>query len=280
MERAEVKEYLKKLGVKPEFVEMPAIVEPIYKDLIDKTVSEIESKVKITVTPDGNFTIGDRSIVASEDGGAKVSYSDVTIDVNEAGIAVGYSDGSWMDFFSDTHRKDNGLVEHSSGNNGNATMSTTVGFDNGSWSILNAMGAKFTIQSAISSKEEKVEGIDKEAVIKEFDENSQAVMRNYPGTIGWYTQKREALVATLDRECDPKVVEQRRIESLESEVKRLTEENGRLTQSNKRLTEMLEKALEFMSSVRNSPIGSFFFGKKIKNYENGLNKLDSGKQER
>ena len=35
-----------------------------------------------------------------------------------------------------------------------------------------------------------------------------------------------------------------------------------------------------MSGGRNSPIGSFFFGKKIKNYENGLNKLDSGKQER
>ena len=47
----------------------------------------------------------------------------------------------------------------------------------------------------------------------------------------------------------------------------------------KLLTE-LEKSLEFMSSVRNSPVGNIFFGKKIKEYENGLNRLDEGKDDR
>ena len=105
-------------------------------------------------------------------------------------------------------------------------------------------------------------------------------MKNYPGTISWYTERREALAKTLERETDPAVIEERRIKDLEEENARLRKANRELTTSNKKLTFMLEKSLEFMSSVRNSPVGSIFFGKKIKEYENGLNRLDEGKDDR
>ena len=280
MERSELKELLKRKGVRPELIEMPAVVEPIYKDVVDKTVSQVENSEALKANEDGTFRYTNRLISPSDTGGAVISYGDATIDVNKYGIAIGYSDGSWMDYFSTTTRKPEGFVEHSYGNNGNATMTTRTTFDNGSWSILNAAGAEYSNQPYIGSKEVRTPGIDKEAILKEFDENSQAVMKNYPGTITWYTERREALVATLDRETDPKVIEERRIKELEDECARLRKANKELTANNSKLTYMLEKSLEFMSSVRNSPVGYIFFGKKIKEYEQGLNKLDAGKDER
>ena len=280
MERAELKELLKRKGVKPELLEMPAVVEPIFKDVVDKTVSQVERSNDIKANPDGVFSYQNRVVTPGEDGGAVISYGDATIDVNSYGIAIGYSDGSWMDYFSHISRKPDGTVEHSSGNNGNATMSTRTSFDNGSWSILNAGGADFTNMPYIGAKDVRTTSIDKEAILREFDENSQAVMKNYPGTISWYTERREALVQTLERETNPELVQARRMQELEEENARLTKRNRDLLESNSKLTAMLEKALEFMSSVRNSPVGNIFFGKKIKEYEQGLNRLDKGRDEK
>ena len=280
MERAELKELLKRKGVKPELLEMPAVVEPIFKDVVDKTVSQVERSNDIKANPDGVFSYQNRVVTPGEDGGAVISYGDATIDVNSYGIAIGYSDGSWMDYFSLTSRTPDGTVEHSSGNNGNATMSTRTRFDNGSWSILNAGGADFTNMPYIGAKDVRTTSIDKEAILREFDENSQAVMKNYPGTISWYTERREALVQTLERETNPELVQARRMQELEEENARLTKRNRDLLESNSKLTAMLEKSLEFMSSVRNSPVGNIFFGKKIKEYEQGLNRLDKGRDEK
>ena len=280
MERAELKELLKRKGVKPELLEMPAVVEPIFKDVVDKTVLQDERSNDIKANPDGVFSYQNRVVTPGEDGGAVISYGDATIDVNSYGIAIGYSDGSWMDYFSHTSRKPDGTVEHSSGNNGNATMSTRTSFDNGSWSILNAGGADFTNMPYIGAKDVRTTSIDKEAILREFDENSQAVMKNYPGTISWYTERREALVQTLERETNPELVQARRMQELEEENARLTKRNRDLLESNSKLTAMLEKSLEFMSSVRNSPVGNIFFGKKIKEYEQGLNRLDKGRDEK
>lgn len=280
MERSELKELLKRKGVKPELIEMPAVVESIFKEVIDKTVSQVEKSGEIEVRGDGTFKFGNRVVTPGDNGGAVIAFGDATIDVNQAGIAISYQDGGWMDYFSHTYRKPDGMIEHSSGNNGNATMSTRTSFDNGSWSILNAQGAEYSNMPYIGSKNVLTGGLDKEAILKEFDENSQTVMKNYPGTISWYTERREALAKTLERETDPAVIEERRIKDLEEENARLRKANRELTTSNQKLTFMLEKSLEFMSSVRNSPVGNIFFGKKIKEYENGLNRLDEGKDDR
>lgn len=279
MERSELKELLKRKGVKPELIEMPAVVEPIYKDVVDKTVSQVEKSDDLKVNPDGVFVFNKRAVTPSETGGAVIAYGDATIDVNEYGIAISYSDGSWMDYFSHTSRKPDGTIEHSSGNNGNATMSTRTSFDNGSWSILNAAGAEYSNMPYIGSKDVRTAVIDKEAILKEFDENSQAVMKNYPGTISWYTERREALAQTLERETDPKLMAERRDKEQTEEIARLTTKNRELLESNAKLTQMLEKSLEFMSAVRNSPVGNLFFGKKIKEYEQGLNRLDKGRDD-
>ena len=56
MERSELKELLKRKGVRPELIEMPAVVEPIYKDVVDKTVSQVENSEALKANEDGTLT--------------------------------------------------------------------------------------------------------------------------------------------------------------------------------------------------------------------------------
>lgn len=123
MERLELKKLLKELGVKEELTEMPAVVEPLYKEVINKTVEEVKSSGKIIVVEEGmcvidNYylkeyykTIGRKISFDKENGGATIQYADQIITVNKYGIEVGYEDGDWVGVFSNVIRKD-GFVEN------------------------------------------------------------------------------------------------------------------------------------------------------------------------
>lgn len=278
MERVELKELLKSMGIDEKLVEMPAIIEPIYKEVMDKTVNQVRKSGIIAVQEPDKFLFDKKSITLEKDGGASVDYDDVSIRINSYGIQTSYSDGNEYDFFSSIIRKVDGTIESTSGNNGNGSWGENVYLDNGSWSIKNACGESISTRSSIRYGVERPVELDKKSSLEEFDTNSKSIIQNYPATAEWYAKRREALEATIERETDPVLLEKRRVEALEAEVKRLTAVNRDLTNRNEKLSSMLNRSLEFMSEVRKSPVGQIFFHRKLKKYDENAKSLDSGRE--
>lgn len=278
MERAELKELLKNMGIDEKLVEMPGIVEPIYKEVMDRTINQVSGNRMISVHEPSKFSFDNKSITLDKDGGAYVTYDDVSIRLNSYGIQTSYSAGNEYDFFSSIVRKVDGTIESTSGNNGNGSWGENVYLDNGSWSIENARGESISKRSSIRYGVERPVVLDGKSLLEEFDTNSKSIIQNYPATAEWYAKRREALAATIERETDPVLLEKRRVEALESEVKRLTAVNRDLTNRNEKLSSMLNRSLEFMSDVRKSPVGQIFFHRKLKKYDENAKRLDSGRE--
>lgn len=279
MERKEIKRVLKEMGVREEFLEMPAVIEPIYVEMMEKTASDLSGKGRISVDENGDFSFGDRKIKLNKEGCAEITQGDYIITTNTVGIEVAYSDGNWQDFFSHISR-DNGIVVNSSGNNGNASYYESTHLDKGSWSIRNASGINIgVVASHNRDKEFNPFPSTPEEVLSEFDEVSGSIIENYPNTAEWYAKTREALKVVAEKEADPEKQNKDRIEFLERKVARLEREKRDLIQRNSKLTSMLEKTLEFMDTVRKSPVGKIFFGKSLKKYEDETKRLPEGRED-
>lgn len=279
MERADIKRVLKELGVAEALTEMPAIIEPIYKEMMERPESELRKEGKVVVDEDGNFIFGKRKIRLREDKCAEISFGDAQITTNAVGIEMEYQDGGWQDLFSH-NKRDGGKVVNMSGNNGNATYHETTNLDNGSWAIRNASGILLGSDSSLSGDEKKTVEESLDAILSEFDSMSRPIIENYPKTAKWYRTKREEVKAVAQKEIDPEEQNRRRIADLESQVTNLEKRNKELTRSLSQATSRLGKAVSFIEQVKKSPVGKVFFGKRIKTFEEEAKTLPEGRDDR
>lgn len=279
MERADIKRVLKELGVAEALTEMPAVVEPIYKEMMERPESDLRKEGKVVVDEDGNFIFGKRKIRLREDKCAEISFGDAQITTNSVGIEMEYQDGGWQDLFSH-NKRDGGKVVNMSGNNGNATYHETTNLDNGSWAIRNASGILLGSDSSLSGDEKKTVEESLDAILSEFDSMSKPIIENYPKTAKWYKTKREEVKAVAQKEIDPEEQNRRRIAALESQVTNLEKRNGELTKSLSQATIRLGKAVTFIEQVKKSPVGKVFFGKRIKTFEEDAKTLPEGRDDR
>lgn len=279
MERADIKRVLKEMGVAEALTEMPAVIEPIYKEMMERPESDLRKQGKVNVDENGNFTFGDRKIQLREDKCAEISFGDAQITTNSVGIEIEYQDGGWQDWFSH-NKRDGGKVVNMSGNNGNASYHETTNLDNGSWAVRNASGIALGSDSSHSGEERKPVEESLDTILSEFDSMSRSVIENYPQTAAWYKTKREEVKALAEKEIDPEEQNKRRIEYLEGQVAKLEKRNGELTKSLSEATRRLGKAIDFIGEVKKSPLGKVFFGKGLRKYEEESKKLPEGRDDR
>ena len=279
MERADIKRVLKELGVHEALTEMPAVVEPIYKEMMERPESDLRKEGKVVVDEHGNFTLGDKKIRLRRDKCAEITFGDAQITTNAVGIEIEYQDGGELDWFSH-NKRDGGKVVNMSGNNGNATYHETTALDNGSWSVRNATGIILGSVSSHSKEEKRVVEESLDTILSEFDAMSKPIVENYPKTAKWYKEKREEVKEVAQKEIDPEEKNRRRIEALENQVASLEKRNGELTRSLSQATIRLGKAVSFIEQVKKSPVGKVFFGKKIRTFEEDTKTLPEGKGER
>lgn len=279
MERADIKRVLKELGVHEALTEMPAVVEPIYKEMMERPESDLRKEGKVVVDEHGNFSLGDKKIRLRRDKCAEITFGDAQITTNAVGIEIEYQDGGELDWFSH-NKRDGGKVVNMSGNNGNATYHETTALDNGSWSVRNATGIILGSVSSHSKEEKRVVEESLDTILSEFDAMSKPIIENYPKTAKWYKEKREEVKEVAQKEIDPEEKNRRRIEALENQVASLEKRNGELTRSLSQATIRLGKAVSFIEQVKKSPVGKVFFGKKIRTFEEDSKTLPEGKGER
>lgn len=279
MERADIKRVLKELGVAEALTEMPAVIEPIYKEMMERPESDLRKEGKVIVDQDGNFTLGDKKIRLREDKCAEITFSDAQITTNAVGIEMEYQDGGWQDWFSH-NKRDGGKVVNMSGNNGNASYHETTALDNGSWSVRNASGITLGSVSSHAKEEKRTVEESLDTILSEFDSMSKPIIENYPKTAKWYKTKREEVKALAEKEIDPEEQNRRRIAYLEGQVAKLEKRNTELTRSLSQATSRLGKAVDFIGEVKRSPFGKVFFGKKIKSFEEDSKTLPEGRDDR
>lgn len=278
MNRVELKRILREMGVSDLLVEMPAVVEPIYKELMDCTTQEVVECGRFTVDDEGNFSFDKRQIRVSPGSGATISFDDVLIEANAFGIEIEYSDGNWQDYFSNISRKE-GRVDTFSGNNGNATGHGHISLDNGSWSIRDSRGPHLVADEYHNEKlDEEIDAVDldEEQLLRDFDERASEIITYYPNTEPWFIRTREHIRENIEKQNDPDEKEERRIQRLERKVIRLEAENKKLRESGERTATLLEKALAFIAEIRRSPAGKVFFGKKLRSLDMDSKSLSKG----
>ena len=278
MNREELKQILREKGVSELLVEMPAVVEPLYKELMDCTTQEVRTSGRIVVDDEGNFSFDKRQVKVSPGSGATISFDDVLIEANSYGIEIEYSDGNWQDYFSNISRKE-GRVDTFSGNNGNATGHGHISLDNGAWSIRDTRGPHIVADEYHNEKldeETDAYDLDEDQILRDFDERASKIISNYPSTEPWFIRTRESVREHIERQNDPDEKEARRIQRLERKVIRLEAENKRLRESGERTATLLEKALAFIGEVKKSPAGKVFFGKKLRSLEMDSKSLSKG----
>lgn len=280
MDRKELKQILIERGVSARLVEMPAVMEPIYRELFDKTSSEVRETRRIFVDEEGGFSFDTRQIKLSPGSGATISYDDVLIEANIYGIEIEYSDGSYQDTYSSISRND-GKIDTFIGNHNNESGHGHVSLDNGSWSIRGARGADIVAEEYHNEKaDEEIDAVDldKDEILQDFDERADEIIAFYPQTREWYARTRRSLVEHIEIQNNPKLKEERRVERLERKVVRLEKENKTLIESGEKIAEKLEKALDFIGVIKRHPAGQIFFSKKLKEFYKDSKSLASARE--
>ena len=276
MERADIKRVLKELGVADDLTEMPAVVEPIYKEMLGRPESELRKEGKVIVDEDGNFTFGDKKVRLRKDNCAEITFGDAKITTNSVGIEIEYQDGGDQDWFSH-NKRDGGKVVSMSGNNGNASYHETTALDNGSWSVRNASGITLVSVSSHSKEEKRTIEESLDTILSDFDAMSRPIIENYPKTAKWYKAKREEVKAVAEKEIDPEEQNKRRIAALEAENESLKKRNGELTQSLAQANKLLGKALRVIEVIQKSP-ARLLFRKTLKTFEEDKKELPEGRE--
>ena len=112
MERADIKRILKEMGVAEALTEMPAVIEPIYKELMEKPESYLRRQGKVNVDEQGNFSFGNRRIKLKEDSCAEITFNDAKVTTNPVGIEISYEDGDFIGLFSSCSRGNGIITNH------------------------------------------------------------------------------------------------------------------------------------------------------------------------
>lgn len=278
MERSEVKQILKEKGLDEKLLEMPAIVELVYQNALNNemTVEELNENEELVVSQNRDFIVDKRMITLCNDG--TISIGDV-IKINQYGIEESCEEGNSLDIIYYTERRDGKIIEGFE-NSGNCTSGKNVYLDNGAWSLDNAKGILLeTTQFEISNGtrktyEVKLEDLDEEKILAEFETVSASVIKDYPQTSEWYAITKENIkeqIQTKKAEINKRIQEER-------DPDRLIAENEQLKIQNEKLTKMLERTLNFIENVKKHPLGKIFFHKKIEEFDRNTNTLDAGKE--
>lgn len=280
MDRFEIKQLLIDMGVRTELVEMPAIVEQIYREFSDVSLDRVRKSSRIVVREHGNFSFGNAVISLDKDGGATVVDGDLVVKTNEYGIETSISEGDQFGRFSNVRRNDGKIISRV-GNAGESRLHETISADTGHWSISDSRSNVLIDRINHGVGEElRTTEIKPEKVISEFEYNAENVIRHYPRTAEYYDVLREALKRTLERKTDPLQVEIAKNVDLQKQIDKLRIEKLELANSLEKSNGMLGESLKFMQKVRNHPIGKMFFGRDAKMFEESKARLYSGNEDR
>ena len=280
MDRFEIKQMLLDMGVKNELVEMPAIVEQIYREFSDVPLDRARKTTRIAVRENGNFSFGNAVISLDKDGGATIVDGDLVIKTNEYGMEVSELDGENFGQFNNSRRYD-GKIVNRFGNSVEDRLTEVISADTGHWSIGDSRKHTLSIRKNHAGEDEAlVPEIKPEQILADFEYNAETITRNYPRTAEFYDVLRENLKKSLDKQTDPLQVEMAKNAELQKQIEKLEDEKRELATSLEKSTGMLGEALKFMERVRNHPIGKMFFGKDAKEFEKNKARLYSGNEER
>ncbi len=277
MNRSVAVETLRSLGVPEVFLNKPGVVERIYGDYAAKHAAALKS-ASIQVESDKKFLYdgpekGKEDTITFEikdDDRIHVSHGDIEIKLNEYGIEVSLRGGESAGYTSIMERE-SGTVRHFEGRDSDGWYDETIGTDNGSWSIEQAVG------TTIERNHQRGDKVNIGPTLSVFDINADEITDFYPETAHWYEAKRTQLIRAVENHNQAKEAEsspEATVEYLGREVTRLQDENKRLRSSNEKLTHMLGVTLEFADDVRRSPVGNLFFGRKLRKVERSSNQAN------
>lgn len=280
MNRFEIKQMLLDMGVKNELVEMPAILEQIYREFSDVPLENARKTTRIAVRENGNFSFGNAVISLDRDGGATIVDGDLVIKTNEYGMEVAELDGETFGQFNNSRRND-GKIVNRFGNSMEDRLTEIISADIGHWSISSSKKHTLVIRKNHAGKEELLTPeLKVEEALADFEYNAQTIIQDYPKTAEFFDVLRENLKKSLDRQTDPLQVEMAKNAENQKEIERLQGEKKGLADSLEKSNSMLSEALKFMERVRNHPIGKMFFGKDAKEFEKNKARLYSGNEEK
>lgn len=280
MDRFEIKQMLLDMGVRSELVEMPAILEQIYKEFSDVPLDRARKTTRIAIRENGNFSFGNAVISLDKDGGATIVDGDLVVKTNEYGMETAVLDGETFGQFNNSRRND-GKIINRFGNSMEDRLTEIISADTGHWAISDSRRHVLVTRKTHGASEETLEAeIKPETILADFEYNAGEVTKNYPRTAEYYNILRESLKRTLDRETDPLQVEMAKTADLQKEIDKLRVEKLNLANSLEKSNTMLGESLKFMERVRNHPIGKMFFGKDAKEFEKNKARLYSGNEER
>lgn len=265
MEKIEIKQMLREMGLNPTLTEMPCVIEPLYQKYKDKTPDEIQNTGEIQVGKNGDSCkIYGRSISLEKDGTATITgeteYDSYKIKTNKFGIETYYEDGHPLYFSSSISRK-SGLIHTTFCNNGNGTGNWGFKFDTGSWYIQKTKGVE------IRGEYDMPLDFDAEAVLEEFDNMASSTIQDYPQTEQWYVETREQLVEAIAREKAPIPRANLKIKALNKHTSDLEDSNKSLIKAIRIHAARLKRNLELLETVKNSSAGKVLFKDVLQKYE-------------
>ncbi len=278
MNRSVAVETLREMGVPEVFLNKPGVVERIYSDYAAKPAGALKS-ADIQVESDRKFdykgTVDDKENnitfeIDDNDGRIRVRYDDKEIKLNEYGIEVLLRSGEHAGF-TNIMERESGTIRHFEGKDSDGWYDETIGTDNGSWSIEQAVG------TTIERNHQRGDKVNIGPTLSVFDINADEMTDFYPETAHWYEAKRTQLIRTVENHNQAKEAEsspEATAEYLRREVTRLQDENKRLRSSNEKLTNMLSVSLEFAEDVKRSRVGNMFFGRKLRKVERSSNQAN------
>lgn len=268
MKRQEIKDILFEMGASTKMLEMPAVMERIYNYYIDeneKTIreeinigpnGEIECKIddKYNRYPNGvkrGFYIeknGECVFVNNEQNGTELGGRYF---IDEFGMDRMFTDDyALIDHECTVERTEKGTVEVNGG--------VVVQEDQGD-PILNY--SNYTVLKVKSSRTIGWEG------------NKDFLTKYYPITKEWFEIREgirtQDIKETKDKELNDEVRNlENRIKTMEEqhkeEIDKLSNQVNKLSEEKQALQGMLNRALELCKTVKESPFGKIFFGRKLK----------------
>ncbi len=192
----EFKNELKKMGVNDEIVEMPAATKSLYSKiyLSDERKEDLPKYVKIE--DKNRVRILDKIISLQSDGTIRINEDnadvrkELEVITNDYGIEVEssevYNSGTRVKL-----KRENGLIYVE--NTGNNVTKRSVYFDNGASNIWFARGEE---ARGINGE---IKGFDDDKILKIFDQNTQAIIGNYPHTEMYFARIRAELIEQIGK---------------------------------------------------------------------------------
>jgi len=271
MKRKEIKDLLVELGASPRLLEMPAVMERIYNYCID--YGEEELKKEINIGPNGEIEYKNNDMLEKYSEGIirrfKETENGEAIFENFEQNGIEQSGQYFIDKYGmDRMFKDDSNQLFEKGCSVSRTEEGTL--------VLNG-GDKVT-----DDQGDPILNYNNYTVLREnasrtigWEGNKDFLIKYYPITREWFTVRekiiekdQEESVGIGEEENSEVEILRNRIRTIEEnykkEIEKLTVENDKLKGEKTLLQTMLKRTLEVCESVKRSPLGKIFFGRKLK----------------